>query len=177
MSDKHEYDGIIEHDHPLPRWWVFLFYATIVFGVGYYTYYEWLGGPTLDQELTQKLETIKGSQAAESENSNIDLAARMNDQEFIKMGAKVFAEKCFMCHGDKGQGVIGPNLTDKFWIHGGKPENVLAIVQKGVLDKGMPAWEAVLSTEEQAAVTVFIHSLKNTNPPNPKSPQGEEVAD
>lgn len=177
MSENHEYDGIIEHDHPLPRWWVLLFYATIVFGVGYYAYYEWMGGPTLDQELQVELEKLNTLQAEVSGDAIINLAARINDQEFIQVGAKVYGEKCFMCHGDKGQGVIGPNLTDKFWIHGGKPENILVVIQKGIPDKGMPPWEAALSADEQAAVTVFIASLKNTNPPNPKPPQGDEMAD
>lgn len=174
---EHTYDGIIEHDHPLPQWWVLLFYATIVFAIGYYSYYELLGGPSSDQELHAELEKLEGLQKEVAGNAGNDLEKRINDQEFIQIGGKVFSEKCFMCHGDKGQGTIGPNLTDKFWIHGGKPEEILKIMQVGVPDKGMPPWAAALSSDEQVAVTVFIVSLKNSNPPNPKPPQGDKIVE
>lgn len=174
-SEVHEYDGIIEHDHPLPRWWVLLFYGTVIFAVCYYTYFEWMGGPTLDQELNAELVKIQALQKEVVTEAEGNLKNKLSDPDFIKVGTKVYAEKCFMCHGDRGQGTIGPNLTDKFWIHGGKPENLLKTIQAGVPDKGMPPWGSILSSDEQIAVVAFIVSLKDSNPQNPKAPQGDEM--
>lgn len=81
-----------------------------------------------------------------------------------------------MCHGDKGQGLIGPNLTDNYWIHDkGTAADILTMVQKGVPVKGMPAWESVLSAQEQVATTAYILSLKGTNPSGAKAPEGTKI--
>jgi cytochrome c oxidase cbb3-type subunit III len=71
--------------------------------------------------------------------------------------------------------VIGPNLTDHYWIHGtGDRKGIIQVVKKGVLEKGMPAWEGLLSDEEVLSVVGYVYSLRNTNPAQPKEPQGEE---
>lgn len=172
------YDGIIEHDHPLPNWWVTIFIVTIIFSVFYYGYYEIFDGPSTDQELADKLAVIK---TLEGESGGGDILANIDelikDSKSIEVGRKVFAEKCFMCHGDKGQGLIGPNMTDNFWIHGNKPKDILHVIQKGVPEKGMVPWEAVLSPEEQVAAVAFIMSLKGTNPAGAKAAEGIEYKD
>lgn len=178
VLDQH-YDGIIEHDHPLPNWWVAIFIITIIFSVFYYGYYEMFGGPSTDQELSTKLAAIK---ELESQNSGggaggdvfANLDELIKDSNNIEHGKKIYGEKCFMCHGDKGQGLIGPNMTDNFWIHGGKPSDILHVIQKGVPEKGMVPWENVLSPEEQIAAVAFIKSLKGTNPPGAKASEGVE---
>ncbi len=177
ILDQH-YDGIIEHDHPLPNWWVATFIITIIFSVFYYGYYEMFDGPSTDQELSEKLAIIqeKSSQSGSDEVlTNIDELVK--DASIIPLGQKVYAEKCFMCHGDKGQGLIGPNTTDDFWIHGNKPKDILYVIQKGVPDKGMVPWEAVLSVEEQIATVAYILSLHGTNPPGAKAAEGIEYKD
>ena len=177
ILDQH-YDGIIEHDHPLPNWWVATFIITIIFSVFYYGYYEMFDGPSTDQELSEKLAIIqeKSSQSGSDEVlTNIDELVK--DASIIPLGQKVYAEKCFMCHGDKGQGLIGPNMTDDFWIHGNKPKDILYVIQKGVPDKGMVPWEAVLSVEEQIATVAYILSLHGTNPPGAKAAEGIEYKD
>lgn len=172
------YDGIIEHDHPLPNWWISIFVLTIIFSVFYYGYYEMLDGPSTDQELAEKLAVIKTLEG-ESGNANIiaNIDELIKDSKSIEVGKKVFAEKCFMCHGDKGQGLIGPNMTDNFWIHGNQPKDILHVIQKGVPEKGMVPWEAVLSPEEQVATVAFIISLKGTNPAGAKASEGTEYKD
>ena len=80
-----------------------------------------------------------------------------------------------MCHGPQGQGLIGPNLTDTSWIHGGKLSEIKNTIENGVLDKGMLAWKGVLSPDEINNVVAYVHSLKGTNPPNPKAAQGVVV--
>ncbi len=172
------YDGIIEHDHPLPNWWISIFILTIIFSVFYYGYYELFDGPSTDQELAAKMELIQSSVAETSGGGDFsDLDERIKDLSLIPLGQEVYAGKCFMCHGDKGQGLIGPNLADNFWIHGNSPADILYVIQKGVPEKGMVPWESVLSAEEQVATVAFILSLKGTNPAGGKPPEGEEYKD
>ena len=80
---------------------------------------------------------------------------------------------CAACHGNEGQGLIGPNLTDPYWLHGAAPEDVYRVIHEGVPANGMPAWEGMLSQEEQAQAMAFVLSLQGTSPPDPKEPQGE----
>jgi len=172
------YDGIVEHDHPLPNWWVTIFIVTIIYSVFYYGYYEIFDGPSTDQELAESLEDIKNLEGKSGDGdvfANID--ELIKDSKNIEIGKKIFAEKCFMCHGDKGQGIIGPNMTDNFWLHGNKPKDILHVIQKGVPEKGMVPWEAVLSPEEQVAAVAFIISLKGTNPAGAKASEGTEYKD
>jgi cytochrome c oxidase cbb3-type subunit 3 len=174
----HVYDDIHELNHPAPKWWQWIFYLSIVWGIGYYAYYEWMGGPTLDQELNTRLEEIASAQKSNKKAgpSDDELNALSKDSGALSKGKAVYVAKCASCHGNEGQGIIGPNLVDKFWIHGdGKLASVLKTVQEGVLDKGMPPWASVLSEEEQNTVVAYVGSLQGTNPPNPKAPQGTEI--
>lgn len=185
----HDYDGIQEFDNPLPMWWLWTFFGTIIFAFMYFIHYQLGAGPNLDQELQSDLTSIKneaatasaqagGAGAGETGSTAEDLNAVMNDPARIAAGKVIFAGKCASCHGPEGQGLIGPNLTDKFWIHGtGKPEDIVLVISKGVLDKGMPPWEAQLKPAEINSAMAFVRSLKGTNPPNPKPPQGNEVKD
>lgn len=177
LMKSHEYDGIQELDNPLPKWWLFTFYITIVFSVFYVPYYHFMGGQNpLDEYLSDlaKVEAIKKSAPAPEEDSQ-KLIVALSDEQIKSKGLAVYVSKCAACHGDKGQGVIGPNLTDKFWLHGdGTAKAISKVVSEGVPAKGMPPWGPVLTPDELTQVTVFVASLKGTNPANPKAPQGEE---
>lgn len=174
----HDYDGIQEFDNPLPMWWLWTFFGTIIFAFIYYIHYEFNVGPTLDQELATDMAAIEQVKTASAANApKVDLATVMGDPNKIQVGAAAFAAKCASCHGDKGQGLVGPNLTDKAWIHGSAPEQIFAVVAKGVLDKGMPPWEGILKEDELQGVVAFIYSIKGTNPDGGKPPQGTEVPD
>jgi cytochrome c oxidase cbb3-type subunit 3 len=172
----HVYDGIEEADNPLPKWWLYGFYLCIVFAVLYTGYYEFGPGISLGEAYNQAVAPIK-AQRAEAAKSGIDpamLAAAVADPAQVAKGKELFVAKtCANCHGEQGQGIIGPNLTDKFWIHGGKPEMVFTTIKTGVPDKGMPVWGEQLSQEEMTSLTAFVLSLKGTNPPNAKDPQGD----
>ncbi|MEM1350129.1 MAG: c-type cytochrome, partial [Myxococcota bacterium] len=91
--------------------------------------------------------------------------------------ASVYASNCASCHGDLGQGLIGPNLVDAFWMNGGDDVSIFETVSVGVPAKGMPPWESILMPEERVAVTAFLYSIRGTTPPNPKEPQGEEYVE
>ncbi len=177
----HEYDGIQEFDNPLPRWWRVLFYLTILHSAGYFTYYILGPGPTLVERFEtdrRQAELARPAVAAGEGLPGEDaVLAAFNDPGKKDGGKAVFAGKCGSCHGPQGQGGIGPNLTDDHWIHGGKLPEILRVVAKGVGEKGMPPWEPVLSRDELVGVVAFVKSLRGTNPPNPKAPQGEMVKD
>lgn len=169
----HNYDGIQELDNPLPRWWVYLFALCCVFALGYFSYYTFFGGPTLVEELDQQLAKKSG---ASQQGQTVDYTALVSDKDMISKGKVIYDSKCASCHNAQGQGLIGPNLTDAYWIHGkGTPEDIQKVVIEGVAEKGMLAWGTLLKPEEIQAVVVFVHSLKGTNPSNPKEPQGTKV--
>ncbi len=170
---NHEYDGIREYDNKLPNWWVIIFMGTIAFGFLYFIHYNFGGATTQSQELAYELESLP--KALEKIWGEDELKEKTSGPESLKMGQAVFASKCSACHGQEGQGVIGPNLADTYWIHGqGQRKDIFQVVHKGAVDKGMPAWEGLLSEEEEVAVTGFIYNLRTTKPANPKAPQGEE---
>lgn len=178
LIQGHNYDGIQELNNPLPRWWLTIFYGSIIFAAGYYYYYEWGGGPSSTQELEADLQTI-AAQKQKSEQqtpqfSADDLKALVNDPEALKAGATEFAAKCAACHGDKGQGVIGPNLTDNAWIHGdGSISAISQVIKTGVAEKGMPPWEAMIKPKLILQIAAFIRSINGSNPPNGKAPEGQ----
>ncbi len=176
----HIYDGIEELDHAVPNWFASLFYLCIAFAAGYFFYYSVGEGPTLRQEYERSRLADEMEQAAQLAKtggvkslSEDDLKAMAKDPEKIKLGAVTFQAKCLSCHGAQGQGGIGPNLTDAYWIHGGTLSAQMVVIQSGVGDKGMPPWGAILSADEVHSVVAYVHSLAGTHPPGPKEPQGE----
>lgn len=173
----HNYDGIHELDHSLPRWWLWMFYATMVFAAGYAGYYMTGIGPTHRQQMVSSIKDIDSLKPAGGGDvgDGEALLAAFQDPSKVKHGSEVYAAKCLACHGDKGQGLIGPNLTDDFWIHGaGTLKDIATVVTNGVLDKGMLAWGTMLKPDELRDVVAFVHSLHGTNPPQPKAPQGNQ---
>ncbi|MGE3684326.1 MAG: cbb3-type cytochrome c oxidase N-terminal domain-containing protein [Bdellovibrionales bacterium] len=174
----HDYDGIQELDNPLPNWWLTTFLITIMFSFFYWIHYEFSGGVNQWQELKQDMahiEVLKKKRPATGD-SDQDLEKLLASASVVDEGGIVYAAKCASCHGPQLQGLIGPNLTDEFWIHGhGKLSEIVGVIRKGVLDKGMPPWDGQLKDNEIKAVAVYIAKQKGTNPPNPKAPQGEKI--
>lgn len=170
----HEYDGIQELDNNLPLWWLWTFFATIVFGFIYWLHFSFSGeGPTLQQELDVAMAKVEEqrSKAAEAPQGG----GEMSEEQLVASGAKLFKMNCSSCHKVDGGGQIGPNLTDSFWIHGNSSEAIAEVIKKGVLSKGMPPWDAILRPNEVQAVVAFVKSIENTNVANGKEPQGDKV--
>ena len=187
-NEVHVYDGIVEHDNFLPRWWLAILYGSMVFALFYFLHYTFGPGPTLVEEYqasVQELDALKAKASAQapgaaqgspqSEGSDEGLKAWAIVAEHKAQGKQVFESKCVVCHGNLGQGGIGPNLTDDYWIHGNKLSQIASTVTNGVSDKGMPPWGALLSADELKSVVAYVQSLHGTNPPNPKAPQGEKL--
>jgi cytochrome c oxidase cbb3-type subunit III len=180
LIEDHDYDGIRELNNPLPGWWLMTFYICIIFAVIYFAYYQLFGGPTLDQELSSQMSSIikeqKKTEAAQGVKSQADYAVLLSNPEAIAKGKAEFMAKCMPCHGDKGQGIIGPNLTDNYWIHGdGTIPAILTVMNTGVPEKGMPSWKGVIPTDLQDDVAAYVYSIHGTNPPGAKAPQGEMI--
>lgn len=177
----HSYDGITELDNPVPAWFNGMFYASVVFAAVYlcvYLVFDW--GPNQDQEYEREManaERVRQEWLALAANnideSNVDVDAR---PETIAAGLAIYTQSCAVCHGNEGEGGIGPNLTDEYWLHGGELVDVFKTVKYGVLDKGMVPWEQSLTPAQIAEVSNYILTLRGTNPPNAKEPQGEKVA-
>jgi len=176
----HSYDGIEEYDNPLPRWWLLSFFGTIIFAVIYWAQYEIFHAPTQLAELKLDLAEIKAkyqtSDSSPSGSSDEELKQLMGIATSVAHGKEVFQSKCAVCHGVELQGIIGPNLVDEFWLHGGgKLTDIMVTIQKGVPEKGMPGWELLLKIDELKTVVAYIGANIGTKPANPKAPQGEKI--
>jgi len=172
----HNYDGIRELDNKLPLWFQLLFLITVIFGIVYMINYHLLGKPNLmideyNNEVTtaqlQREELLKSG--ALINESNVTLLSAPED---LQKGKEVYTANCIPCHGTGGEGIVGPNLTDDYWIHGGGIKNVFRTISQGVPDKGMITWSTTLSPKQIQQVASFVLSLHGTNPPNAKPPEG-----
>ena len=178
---EHNYDGIKEYDNDLPRWWVQLFWLTALGGLIYIVWFHFLWGSTPDETLRREIAELHQLQAkgvpatAAPELTDEVLLAMVGDSTTVSRGQGVFASKCVACHGALGGGIVGPNLTDKYWIHGGTPLQIRKVIVEGVSAKGMLAWGTTLPADEIDAVTAYILSLHGTNPPGAKAPEGEPL--
>lgn len=157
----HHSDGIEELDNPLPRWWLLIFYASIVFSIFYCIKYPstwfWAGTSGWTQEK-QWADTPAPKKAVAALPTLKELAAR---PEVLAEGKKTFTSTCASCHGNNAEGKIGPCLTDKEWRYGSGDEDLLASIRKG-RPKGMPAWETFLKPDQVANVAAYVHSIGNT---------------
>ena len=180
LIPDHEYDGIQELDNPLPGWWLMTFYITIVFSIGYVLYFYAFGGPNSDQQLAAGLEKIESKRAtvvSGSEDKNeATLVALLGDKDRIEKGKNEFMVKCMACHGNLGQGLIGPNLTDDFWIHGdGSITAIVSQINIGVPEKGMPPWKDQIPPDMIENVALYVYSIRGSNPPGARPPQGNKI--
>ena len=176
----HDYDGIKELDNHLPPWWKYMFYLSIFFAVGYILIYHVLGTMPLQvQEYENEIalaEAQKASLIADGGGASIDEnnVVYSTDEAVLANGAKVYAMNCAPCHKDNGEGGIGPNLTDEYWINeGGSIANIFSAVKYGFPSKGMISWEPLLSPQQMADVASYVKSINGSNPANAKAPQGE----
>lgn len=175
---NHNYDGIRELDNRLPPWWLALFYVCIVWAFGYMVYYHFGGWGKSNVELYQEevvAAEIKRAEfmALKAEAIDENSVTALTDPAMLEEGRTIFNNLCKACHGDKGEGTVGPNLTDDFWIHGGGIKNVFRTVKEGVPAKGMIAWKDQLRLTDIQKVSSYILTLKGTNPPNGKAPEGD----
>ena len=170
---NHVYDGIVEEDNRLPNWWLAILFATIVFGFGYWFVFH-TASAMPNPGAAYKLEVIEQIRAhPESAPVNdATLLALAGDAKLVAEGQQAFNSTCVACHMQQGQGLVGPNLTDKFWIHGSSPVAIHTAISNGFPEKGMPPWGKTLGPTKVRAVTAYVLTLKGKNVPG-KAPQGD----
>ena len=175
----HQFDGISELDNPTPAWFMWLFYSTIAIAFVYMMYFHVLDyGKMQEEEYEIEMAAAKAERevflATSANNIDENSVKDSKEADVINDGRSVYAANCVACHGDKGQGSVGPNLTDVYWIHGGKIGSVFKTIKYGVPEKGMISWQKTLTPKQIANVSNYIISLKGTNPANGKVPQGDK---
>lgn len=174
----HDYDGIRELDNSLPPWWKYGFYLTIFLGLVYMYRYHlsgsgWSSAKEYQEEMAeaelQKAEYLKTAADLVDETSVVLLT----DATSLANGKATYTTNCVACHGAEGQGGVGPNFADEYWIHGGGIADLFKTIKYGVPEKGMISWQSQLNPRKMQEVASYILSFQGTTPPNPKEPQGE----
>lgn len=177
IDTGHDYDGIRELDNKLPPWWLYGFYCTIIFACVYLWRYHVARSAPLPAEEYQ----ISVKEAEVRKQEYLKNAANSVDETTVKLltapadleaGKAIFQSTCFACHGKNGEGGVGPNLTDDYWLHGGTIQDVFKTIKYGWPEKGMKSWKDDFSPSQIAQIASYVKSLHGTNPPNAKAPQG-----
>lgn len=173
---SHEYDGIQEFDNRLPNWWLWIMWGSMVFALFYWLTFHTLKLRPLPREKFEQVmlqaQEEQLARAAKAGVSNETLIMMSQVPTKVAEGRELFVKHCVACHLDKGQGLVGPNLTDGYWIHGCEPMQMLHTIQDGVAAKGMPAWMNQLGPTRTQTVLAYVLTLRDTNVPG-KEPQGE----
>jgi cytochrome c oxidase cbb3-type subunit 3 len=170
---EHSYDGIQEYDNPMPRWWVITFWVTIIFAVAYALNIGGIGvGAGRIAAYEREMAEFQAAHPAVKAPDPAALLAAVANTDELKEGKAIFTKNCTACHAPDGGGIIGPNLTDDYWIHGGKIEEIGATVTAGVPAKGMPTWGKILKPKEVVEVVAYVWTLHGTTPAKPKAPEG-----
>lgn len=173
----HDYDGIKELDNALPPWWRYGFYFTIVVGLIYLLNFHVFGiGKNPAQEYNAEIENARIEKEIFEANNKDRIDENnvpMADASGIKEGEKMFESNCIACHLKGGGGNVGPNLTDNYWLHKGSLNDIYNTIKKGYPEKGMQSWSSQFNPKQISLLASYIRSLKGTNPPNAKAPQGD----
>ena len=172
----HQFDGIRELDNRIPPWFTTLFLATVVFGIVYLLdYHVFSSSPLMASEYNAEVNAadvqrrvFMASEGTIDENA----LTQIKDPEVLKRGSGEFQKYCISCHGPAGGGIVGPNLTDQYWIHGGGIKNVYTTIKMGVPAKGMISWQLVFTPKQIQEIASYVLSLQGSNPANAKKPEG-----
>jgi len=180
----HSFDGIEEYDNPLPKWWYYLFIATCVFALGYLALYPGLGnykgllGWTAEnqwQAEMQQADARYGELYAKFGDTPVAELAENDDA--MKMGQRLFANNCAVCHGSAGRGSLGfPNLTDDDWLYGGDPDTILTTLHPG-RNGNMPAKGTMpgMTSEQVDQVVNYVLSFSDRAKDEEAAAKGEQV--
>ncbi len=172
----HSFDGIRELDNRIPPWFSWLFYVTIFFAAFYMLDYHVFNSSPLQEEEYQiqvREAEIKRAELIKSGAFlNEETVTLLTDASALDAGKQIYNANCVACHAADGGGLVGPNLTDDYWIHGGGIKNVFKVIKYGVTAKGMIAWQSQLNPNQMQEVASYVISLHGTTPANPKQPEG-----
>lgn len=172
---QHEYDGIRELDNNLPPWWVWGFFATIIFAVIYLFNYHIFQTSDLqikayDKEMAQAKKDIDAYLSKMAMNVDENTATLLTDAGALSSGKALYDANCVACHNPKAEGNIGPNLTDDHWIYGPDIKDLFKTIKNGT-PNGMPEHASKLNPVQLQQVASYILSLPYTQG---KEPQGKQ---
>ncbi len=174
----HDYDGIKELDNHLPPWWKWMFYASIAYSIFHIAFFTIGGNGQTQYEKYEssiaKAEIQKKNYLAKMAN-NVDESnvKFLTDDAHLSAGKMIFSANCVSCHGQLGEGLVGPNLTDEYWIHGGDIASIFKTVKYGIPTK-MIAWKDQLLPSQMNEVASYVMSIQGSNPANALPPQGKK---
>ncbi|MCB9870094.1 MAG: c-type cytochrome [Planctomycetes bacterium] len=171
---EHEFDGIHEFDNYLPRWWLWTFYLACIFSVVYWLYYHGTAlGPSSTAHFDNEYEAHLALEAKTKPVTGAMLEEYAKLPKMLEAGKQIFETNCATCHKPDGSGLVGPNLTDKHWIHGPGAETIYKVVSEGGRPgQGMVAWKTLLSAQKRQQVVAYVlGAIKHTNRPG-KAPEG-----
>ncbi len=181
-STGHEWDGIEELNNPLPNWWVWMFYFTIFFGLGYLVLYPGLGvakgilgwSSTGNHELEVK-EAQKKYGPLYAKYASMPIEELAKNEAALRTGNRFFVNNCAVCHGSDARGARGfPNLTDNDWLYGGKPEQIKTTILNG-RNGNMPAWLPVIGEDGVKNVASYVLSLSGREAPAEEVAAGKKI--
>lgn len=176
----HNYDSIQELNHPLPSWWNTIWGISIIFGIGYFVYYQMMGGPTLKEEFKKEYAVVLAKQTEFKKRESAfspEYYEKIVADGGVEKGKAVYEMNCVPCHSEGGVGDVGPNLTDDHWlIAKGTPETIYGVVFNGSEANGMPVWSEMISKDEIYQAVAYVQTFHNTFRKG-KEPQGDKVAE
>lgn len=177
MDTGHSYDGIRELNNVTPPWFIAGFVISILAGFGYFWRYHIARSAPLQIEeynISVAEAKIRQEEYLKTQANNVDeTSVVLLDKDGIAAGQALFTANCVACHGDKGQGGVGPNLTDNYWLHGGAIQSIFKSIKYGWAEKGMKSWKEDFSPVQIAQIASYIISLKDSHPAGAKEPQGD----
>jgi cytochrome c oxidase cbb3-type subunit 3 len=175
----HEYDGIREYDNPMPGWWVYSFWASFFFSVGYLFHFHISeNGESIAAGYEADMAAMREERARQAlgqKTTESGLLQLSREPALMSDAKAIFTQRCVQCHGVRGEGGIGPNLTDGSFIHGASLMNIHETVANGVPAKGMPAWSLQLSPMQVSELAALVGTFRWTNLPG-KAPEGAPLA-
>lgn len=175
----HAYDGIREYDNPLPGWWRLIFYVSIAFALVYFIAFhvaDWVKPPSQRYDEAKLAYTSQHDeeQATVASTTEEALDHGSHDPAMVERGQGIFKTKCASCHTAEGKGLVGPNLTDLFQIHGSTRLDLFTTIRDGAPNTAMVGWGTQMAATDIVAVASFVSSLRGKNVAG-KEPQGQPV--
>lgn len=176
----HSYDGIQEYDNPLPGWWKFLFWISVVFAPIYYLYvHAGIEGRSIHDQYNNHMASVfelRFAEIGELEPNRETILKYMNDEpKWLAVGKVIYQANCVSCHGADGGGIVGPNLTDDHWKNVRNVEGIAKVILEGAANGAMPAWKNRMSHPNQVVLTAaYVASLRD-NPVAGKAPEGNRI--
>jgi cytochrome c oxidase cbb3-type subunit 3 len=165
----HDYDGIREFDNPTPGWWHLIFVGSIIFSIFYYVFFQFspVAWTPHDVHAAAEIANLKKqfSELGTLAQDEPTMLRMMNDPKWLSVGQSVFRSNCVSCHADKGQGIVGPNLTDNHFKNIKKLTDICTVVSNGAANGAMPAWKINLHPNEIVLVSAYVATMRGQNIP------------